>query len=299
MPYVTVFEITQKPFQWWFPGFGLIFVLIGAVLIWIGRRWASQKHAKVTGYFMLAFASLWVLIAFGSTSSSYRQSVESYRNGNYAVVEGRVENFQPMPYEGHQDECFSVRGQRFCYSDYEIQPGFNQSASHGGPIREGLPVRIAFYKGQILRLEVRGDSLPTSSERSTYASNSEAKWNQWMRTDRGVDHMSLGFSFAGFLIVLCWNLDWRHYIRYWLRRPPPYARYWEIGFRSFFVACLIGSATHLVQQILERPRTLADYGQAGLHSLLWIGFFVIADIFFRWRMRKASSGNTPRPAGNG
>ena len=106
-----------KTIQWWFPAFGLIFVLIGTSLVWIGRRWASQKQAKVTGYFMLAFASLWVLIAFRSAFSSYRQSVEAYRNGNYAVVEGQVENFHPMPYEGHQDECFSVRSERFCYSD--------------------------------------------------------------------------------------------------------------------------------------------------------------------------------------
>lgn len=33
-----------------------------------------------------------------------------------------------MPYEGHQDECFSAQDQRFCYSDYEIAPGFHNAA---------------------------------------------------------------------------------------------------------------------------------------------------------------------------
>jgi hypothetical protein len=298
MPYITVFEITQKPFQWWFPAFGLIFVLMGAVSVWIGRRWPSQKLMKITGYFGLVFASLWVLLAFGSTFSEYRQCVDAYRSGNYAVVEGQVENFRPMPYEGHQDECFSVRNKRFCYSDYGIQAGFNQSASHGGPVREGLPVRIAYSNDQILRLQIRADSLPSPEERSAYASKAEAKWNQWTKTDPGLDHMELGFSFAAFLIVLCWNLDWRHYIRYWLRRQLPHMRYWEIGFRAFFAACLMGSAIHLVQEIVGRQRTIGDYGQAGLDSLIWIGFFVVVDIFFRWRMRKASSGSTPRPTGN-
>jgi hypothetical protein len=48
MPYVTVFEITQKPFPWWFSGFGLIFVVIGIAFVLIGKRWPSQKRAKIT-----------------------------------------------------------------------------------------------------------------------------------------------------------------------------------------------------------------------------------------------------------
>jgi hypothetical protein len=298
MPYVTVFEITQKPFQWWFPASGLIFVLIGGVFVWISRRWPPQRRMKITGYSMLGFASLWVLLAFGLTFPEYRQCINAYRSGSYAIVQGRVESFHPMPYEGHEDECFTVRNERFCYSDYEIQAGFNQSASHGGPIREGLPVRIAYYDGHILRLQILADSLPSPRERSAYASKAEARWNQSTSADPSLDHMELGFSFAAFLIVLCWNLDWRHYIRYWLRRQMPHMRYWEIGFRTFFAACFVGSAIHLVQEIVGRPRTMGDYRQAGLDSLLWIGFFVVGDIFFRWHMRKPSSENKPHQTGD-
>jgi len=32
----------------------------------------------------------------------------SYRSGGYSMVEGEVEDFKPMPFEGHTDECFSV-----------------------------------------------------------------------------------------------------------------------------------------------------------------------------------------------
>jgi hypothetical protein len=151
---MTVFEITQKPFQWWFAAFGLIFIALGIVFIFIGK-WTSRKRSHVTGYFMVVFATLWVLIAFAWTFSEYMKYTRAYRNGTYATVEGPVENFRPMPYEGHQDECFTVRNETFCYSDYIIQAGFSNSASHGGPIREGLPVRVAYYDGQILRLDVR------------------------------------------------------------------------------------------------------------------------------------------------
>jgi hypothetical protein len=42
----------------------------------------------------------------------------------------------------------------FSYSDYVIVPCFNNTASHGGPIRDGLRVRIAYSGNCILKLEV-------------------------------------------------------------------------------------------------------------------------------------------------
>jgi hypothetical protein len=60
-----------------------------------------------------------------------------------------------MPYDGHQEECFSVKHRSFCYSDFELTAGFNNTASHGGPIEPGLPVKIAYIDGHILRLEVK------------------------------------------------------------------------------------------------------------------------------------------------
>lgn len=296
MEYVTVFEITQKPFEWWFSAFGLIFIVIGIVLILVGNRWPSQRGAKFTGYFMLVFASLWTLIAFTSTFGDYRNVTEAYRTGNFSTVEGPVENFRPMPYEGHQSECFSVQNERFCYSDYVIQGGFNHSASHGGPIREGLPVRVAYYEGQILRLEVRADSLPSPLERSAYANAEKGRMTEREQKDPVLNHMNLGFAFAAVFITLCWNLDWQHYMRYWIRRGPPYGRYWQWGFRAFFLANFVGSTVFLVQQILSKPWTARDYELSLMNSLIWIGFFVVADRCFRWWLRRQSSKAIARTA---
>ena len=172
MPYETVFEITSKPFEWWVPAFGLIFLVVGVVFIKFGPKLDRNKNGKsfgltfaipprLLGWFFVIFASFWTLVTFGSTYSSYRKLVQAYRTGKYSVVEGIVEDFHPMPYEGHQSECFRVEKEKFCYSDYVVSPAFNQSASHGGPIRAGLPVRISYYEDEnfqavILRLEIRG-----------------------------------------------------------------------------------------------------------------------------------------------
>jgi hypothetical protein len=153
--YKTVFEITNKGFDWWFPAVGLGFLALGAILIKVGKVCQWRGFQSATGYFMVAFASLWTLLTFGSTFPEYYEAHKAYRTGQYSVVEGPVENFQPMPYEGHTPECFSVQLQRFCYSEYDVSPGFNNSTSHGGPIKAGLPVRIAYYNQQILRIQIR------------------------------------------------------------------------------------------------------------------------------------------------
>jgi hypothetical protein len=67
---------------------------------------------------------------------------QTYAKGEYATVEGEVSDFHPMPYSGHQNETFAVNGVQFSYSDYVVNPCFNNTVSHGGPIREGIRVRV-------------------------------------------------------------------------------------------------------------------------------------------------------------
>lgn len=95
------------------------------------------------------------MIIWISSASSYLDARRVLEKGTVSEVSGIVEDFDPMPYEGHKSESFSVKGIHFEYSDFEIGYGFNQSKSHGGPIDEGKYVRIQYYKGRILRLWVR------------------------------------------------------------------------------------------------------------------------------------------------
>jgi hypothetical protein len=51
-------------------------------------------------------------------------------------------------------ESFEVAGRRYRYSDFVLVPGFHTTTTRGGPIREGLHVRIADVDGEIARLEI-------------------------------------------------------------------------------------------------------------------------------------------------
>jgi len=289
MPYETVFEITQKPYQWWWPAIGLVFLIIGVVFIRFGPRLDRNKNGnkfglsfvippKPLGWFFVIFASFWTLVAFSLTYSSYLKLVGAYRAGRYSVVEGTVEDFHPMPYEGHQSECFRVQKERFCYSDYEVSATFNQSASHGGPIRAGLPVRIAYYEdedfqGQILRLEVRADSLPPEAERSAYARNEELKWHHAIQNDPTSDAMELGFLLAAFTWTLWWNIDWQRFIKFYGVNGPPYRRWIEVAFRGFVALCSLGAAVQFWRELSERTRPPQVYWNAFLIAV--VGFLVI------------------------
>jgi hypothetical protein len=152
--YRTVFEISQKGFTWWFALVGLLPAIPGAVI------WHKRKTHRLPGraiwvsYVLPGFAVLWVCLVSVPEGISYLKLQKAYRMGRYSTVEGTVADFRPMPSAGHSAECFRVKTQEFCYGDNIISPGFNNDIVHGGPIRAGLPVRIAYVGDDILRLDV-------------------------------------------------------------------------------------------------------------------------------------------------
>jgi hypothetical protein len=162
MTFKTVFDAGQQGYATaWFPAFGLIFVAVGALLVFrpalMQRLMPSgpQGAARVifSGFFFI-FALLWTAVSFLATFLQYQTVASDLSAGRYSVVEGPVANFVPMPYDGHPQESFTVKGHRFSYSDAILTSGFNNTASHGGPIRAGLYVRISYSGNLILRLEI-------------------------------------------------------------------------------------------------------------------------------------------------
>lgn len=158
MNYEVVFDVATAGYKsWTFPAFGLIFIAIGTGLFLFRNKWPSQwknrPNAKFT-YLYLGFAVLWTSITFFSTFKEYLSLLAAEKNGSYKVVEGNITNFVPMPGTGHAMEKFCVNNACFSYSDYVVTDGFNNTTSHGGPIHEGLPVRVTYIGNKIIRLEV-------------------------------------------------------------------------------------------------------------------------------------------------
>src|SRR5262249_39497658 len=158
MPYQIVFDLDAAGYrQWWFPAIGLGVVAVGAVLVRYREPLVPRKPPwlrRIGPMLVLAFAILWTTGAFLVTYLPYLSLASALRSGRAQVVQGPVMDFTPLPPTGKGNESFVVSGRRFSYSDYNLTAGFNNTASHGGPMRNGLLVRVTHADGAIVRLEI-------------------------------------------------------------------------------------------------------------------------------------------------
>lgn len=92
------------------------------------------KPVRVFCCFIMVFILLWCVLGFGGQWNMHNKIIGAYERGEYQTVEGYVENFDPMPYTGKTNESFEINGVKFAYSDYSMQPGYNNAKSHGGVI---------------------------------------------------------------------------------------------------------------------------------------------------------------------
>lgn len=116
----------------------------------------AKRHSRrltVFAFGCAGFALLGTVITAVAVSRHYALLRDAVENGDAKIVEGVVSDFEPMPGD-YGVERFCVETQCFEYSDYVVTGGFNNSASHGGPIREGLRVRVTFVGPNIAKLEV-------------------------------------------------------------------------------------------------------------------------------------------------
>jgi hypothetical protein len=157
MEYQVYYDIQHVAYPgWWIFAVGLLFISAGVVGFLARntpRFGSSMFQRKVMPIYIVIFG----LIGIGAgwlNYSTFAELRDAARNGKTGVAEGQVKEFVPMPDHGHGSESFVVNGHRFSYSDYDLTKGFNQSQSHGGPIREGLQVRIEHVDGKIIKLEI-------------------------------------------------------------------------------------------------------------------------------------------------
>lgn len=162
--FVIIFDISQKRPDGNIPIAPVLFILISIVCaLW--ELLTKRRFKYLMGAGGLGLVGFIVGYGFYKDSTYGLVEAESaLKNGRFSIVEGRVKDFVPMPFSGHAYEQFSVNGVHFSYSDFEIHPCFNNTSSHGGPIREEKWVRLSYEGNCILRIEEwrSADSKPSS-----------------------------------------------------------------------------------------------------------------------------------------
>jgi hypothetical protein len=268
--YVTAYQISKQSFtsfDWLFPYLGVV-PLIGAAIIVAGKLRLGWKKPAWPSIPLLCLTGIVASTLSVFLSRQGSKALSAFEAGRYATVEGVVTDFHPMPYAGHGDECFSVNAQRFCYSDYNLAPGFRNTASHGGPIRGGVHVRIAYMGPTILRLEIASDEILSATERQAAAD--AAMKDSLMKQDSNpvLQGMNVAMSFT----TACWCLwasfQWQLAMRFWMR--PPNRPTTQSVFRVLFAFGFVVSLIRLARQLYDHPLTRQNAGMAIIPSTIMV-----------------------------
>ncbi|WP_321478181.1 hypothetical protein [uncultured Paludibaculum sp.] len=259
--YVIAFEISRQYSSPPFGLLGLLSLLAGIIILFGKLRLKWRRPAWPLPCFLCVFGVLWfwvVSVSVRNEESRAQAALAAFQSGRYSVVDGVVTEFHPMPYNGHDSECFSVRSERFCYSDYIASPGFHNAASHGGPIRPGLSVRVTYLGPTILRLEIAKDQMSTLADSKIAEKAARVQSQKEHENNPTSQALETAFDFTAVGVTLLWNIYWRWTIGFWLR--PPYRPVIKYAFRTFFALNLAGSLFGLVNQLGRHPLTSQNVG---------------------------------------
>lgn len=164
--YKTVFDVTEAGWQTWhMPVLGLVLAATGFFLLL--KKKTSSKLAVV----FICFALLWTAGFGWLTYGEYRAVRLAIDESRVKFAEGTVERFVPMPRHGRAMESFCIGAACFTYSDFVLTSGFNNAASRGGPIKNGIKARVTFVgidhmaklRNIIIKLEIE-DTDKTNKE---------------------------------------------------------------------------------------------------------------------------------------
>lgn len=154
MEYRSVFDIQQANdhYLW------LLVASLGLMIMFLGVYGFMERGAKLRSHLKQIFITLFGMLWLGAWLNTYlhfENLRDALRRGEYSIAEGRVTDFIPTPYGGKDRESFNVGERHFSYSSYDLTKGFNQTRDKGGPLREGLQVRISYVDDDtIVRIEV-------------------------------------------------------------------------------------------------------------------------------------------------
>ena len=152
MDYQVVYDLSVEGYK---PG---IFIVAGILFIFIGysfQQSAKERNSRIKPWFANIFfwgSVIWTIFVLLILLSSYLFFTYILITGKYDIVEGTVTDFVSIPNSGR--ESFMVNNKHFSYSQYNMGLEFHHTKSHGGPIDEGIQVRISYVGNNILRLEV-------------------------------------------------------------------------------------------------------------------------------------------------
>jgi hypothetical protein len=142
---------------WWAPVFMLgVGCFAGTLyLLFVRLKNAVLPSARNSMLAATVLSPIFAIVFFGLTYMDYDSLRNDYNKGHYREVSGAITDFiDSGPDMQPGTEKFSIAGVPFSYSRYSVAPGFRKTHAEGGPLRNGLSVKIRYIGQTIVRLEI-------------------------------------------------------------------------------------------------------------------------------------------------
>lgn len=123
---------------------------------WFKTQEEYDRYQKLFFRLFFVSAALFFALDIFVSVNQYQKTVGAYRRGEYEVVEGYVENFEPRPWGQRGDESFEIDGVTFFYSNIQFTQGYNKTKAQGGVITgDGQHLKIGYvflnkYDGNVI-----------------------------------------------------------------------------------------------------------------------------------------------------
>jgi hypothetical protein len=158
--YVVLFDVSRQGFQAWREAsLPAIVTIVALVLALITKKASSDQRNRRLLVYNRALQVAMILGIIGTVGSlvytwrEFQQLSGALTSGQYRSMTGAVTDLVPERPDGHPRESFRVNSVGFEYSSSDVTSAFHRTVGSGGPLREGLRVRVADVDGKIVRLE--------------------------------------------------------------------------------------------------------------------------------------------------
>jgi hypothetical protein len=134
-------------------GVGAAIALYLAFLTWRDVELPIRDGRHVQARTVAPIAAVVALVLTGLLGCRFLSAFDlshQMSGGDVTVVTGVVQDAGSSKVGA---ECFTVEAHRYCYDGFS-SIGFHQTAANGGPIRDGLQVRLSSIGDVIVRLEI-------------------------------------------------------------------------------------------------------------------------------------------------
>lgn len=121
-----------------------------------GTKWPKTWY---TPLLICLCGIVWSVVVLMDLIPMRREAEELYRayvNKQYVIAEGPVRVIHQQPMHGHDgNEIIEVNGINLTINHFSRTNAYKQTIAWGGVLREGVYARIYYYRGKILRVDVR------------------------------------------------------------------------------------------------------------------------------------------------